>query len=207
MVITTPIPGDPLEAARTAEAWWVLYTRSRREKQVARTCSRLGVRHYLPLHPGRLRRTGGGERLLVPVFPGYVFVCPTPEGRGELLRTGAVVRSLAVSRPDVLLDELRGIRTVLEAGKRVVPATALARGRRVRVIDGPLRGVEGMVCDRRVRRGRVNLVLEVSLLGEGAMVTIEAGSVEPLGGWEDRSGVRGTGSRIEVLRHRPAGGA
>jgi len=190
MVTTSLDRNDPLRLPGLGESWWVLYTRSRREKQIARACESIGIRHYLPLCEGR-PGSAWGPRGQVPLFPGYVFVCPTRGGYGDLLRTGSVVRGLAVSRPEVLVGELRSIRAACEAGVYPMQRTALIRGRRVRVVGGPLVGVTGLVADRRMRGQRLHLVLNVTLLGQGAMVELDATDVEPVGGWQDPGGASG----------------
>jgi len=175
MVTNTTELIDPLGLPQAGESWWVLHTLSRREKRIAVVCERLGIRHYLS------RR---GPRSLVPLFPGYLFVCPIQEAYGELMRTGTIARRIPVRRPEVLLGELRGIRAVLAAGVGLVSAPALGRGRRARVIGGALRGIMGIVADHRIRRGRVHLVLNVTMLGQGALVEIDVEDVEPAEGWQ-----------------------
>ncbi len=173
------VHADSLDLPLGDETWTVLYTRSRREKQVGRACERLQVRYYLPL---RDHRTGTLRRRVyrMPLFPSYVFACVTPEWQGALLETGAIARVIPVPRPERLLAELRQIRTALATGADLVPVPALDRGMWVRVTNGLFAGIEGLVAGRRFRRGRARLVLNVSFLGRGAAVEIDARDVEPV---------------------------
>jgi len=170
-------PTDVLDPPAADECWSALYTRSRREKQVARACSQLGIRYYLPL---REHRTGTVRSDLyeVPLFPSYVFASLASFARVPLLETGAIVRVISVPHPRPLLEELRQIRAALASGADLVTGRALERGMRVRVIYGPLAGIEGLVASRWFRRGRARLVLNVTLLGRGAAVEIDARDVE-----------------------------
>ena len=52
-----------------------------------------------------------------------------------------------------------------------------ARGERVRVLDGPLAGVEGMFVHDKPSRGR--LVVSVDMLGRSIAVEMDAAGVEP----------------------------
>lgn len=181
----SPAP-DPLAPPAFGEDWWVLQTRSRCEKKLARACARFGVRHYLPLRPPRRRmRTGLRRRPArsgdprVPLFPGYVFACCAPSQRDLLLESGAIARMIAVQYPAPLLAELEQIRAALAAGVDLAAGPALARGLRVRVASGLLSGVEGRVAG--VRRDRVRLVLNVTLLGRSAEVEVDADTVVPVG--------------------------
>lgn len=181
---------DPLAPPASGEGWWVLQTRSRCEKKLARACARLGVRHYLPLRPPRRRMRAGLAELRrgpttsgdprVPLFPGYVFACCAPWLRDLLLESGAIARMIAVLNPASLLAELEQVRAALAAGVDLAAGPALARGVCVRVASGLLCGVEGRVAG--VRRDRVRLVLNVTLLGRGAEVEVDADTVVPVGG-------------------------
>jgi transcription antitermination factor NusG len=170
---------DPLRVADAAggERWAVLYTYSRREKRVARACDYLGVRYYLPLHESH---TGTVRRRMsrVPLFPGYVFACVDSQTRTEILQTGAVVRVIRVLHPDALLLELRQIRAALDASVDLIPGIALERGDRVRVVCGPMVGVEGLVVRRRRRRKRERLILNVSILGQSVGTEVDLCDVE-----------------------------
>ena len=203
--LAPPAP-DPLAPPASGERWWVLQTRSRCEKKVARACARLGIRHYLPLRPPRRRRGAGlrgrrgglgglggaadvGPRPArsdprVPLFPGYVFVCCAPSLRDLVLESGSIARMIAVLYPAPLLAELEQVRAALAAGVDLAAGPALARGMCVRVASGLLGGIVGRVAG--VRRDRVRLVLNVTLLGRGAEVEVDADTVVPveeMAGW------------------------
>jgi hypothetical protein len=173
--VATP---DVLDLPAGGECWFVLRTLARREHKIARTCEHRAIRHYLPLRASRNGTRGG--RLAVPLFPGYLFACLAPETRSDLLRSGMIAQVIPVPRPRLLLAELRQVRTALEAGADLAPVPAIERKMRVRVIAGRLAGVEGRVSERRVRRGRLWLVLNVTMLGQGARVVVDVDDVEPL---------------------------
>jgi transcription antitermination factor NusG len=85
---------------------------------------------------------------------------------------------IAVSHPEILLAELAEIRAARAAGANLQPGLAFARGVRVRVIRGPLAGIEGRVADLRRQRSREWLVLNVSFLGQSAVTEIDPWDVE-----------------------------
>jgi hypothetical protein len=165
-----PAGGDILDPAAPDERWSLVYTHSNCEKRLSRACFRLGIRHYLPL---RDHLTGGGGRHSVALFPSYVFACLTHRARIEMLETGAVVRVHHVHREDILLDELRHVRQALTAGADLTVGPALVRGERVRMIRGPLLGVEGLVVVHRRRGGHPRLVLNISILGQSVTTEID----------------------------------
>lgn len=183
-----PLPRDILGPADPGEGWTVLYTRFRCEKKAARACMRLGIRHYLPLRerPRCDQRPGSRHRRRVhklPLLPSYLFACLGASVREPLLESGAIARVIPVPHPASLLDELRQIRAALAAGADLVVGPALVRGTLVRVASGPLSGVVGRVAW--VRRRRVRLVLNVTMLKWGAEVDVDAEVVTAVGALPD----------------------
>src|SRR5438552_1083192 len=87
MSVTMPIlPAEPtcfpsqlFDEALTApvatdRAWWVLHTKPRQEKSLARQLCDAEVPFYLPLIARRLRIRGRTLTSHVPLFAGYVFL-------------------------------------------------------------------------------------------------------------------------------------
>ncbi len=155
--------------------WWVAHTYPRAEKVFAFGMLSRGIGYFLPLIE-RIRVWGGRKRqVLTPLFPSYVFFCGTDQDRYEAMTTNRVVQAIEVFDQAALLAELGFIEQAL-AGKAVLdPYPFAAVGRRCRVTAGPLEGMEGVV----VQRDKVaRLVLEVSILGQGASVEIDADLLE-----------------------------
>jgi hypothetical protein len=72
---------------------------------------------------------------------------------------------------------MTAIQAAIQAGMRSTPWPFLKMGQRVRIEQGPLCGIEGILVGF---RGRERLVLSVSLLQSSIAVQIEAGWVRPL---------------------------
>ena len=174
-----PAALDLFDLPEADACWSVLHTFSNREKRAAVACEGYGARHFLPLRRKRVRGKSG-PGVAVPLFPGYLFACLSWEARRTLLQSKTVARVIAVPRPEGLLEELRQIHAAMAAGADLVPAPSFERGRWVHVVAGPFEGVLGQVGDRRVRRGVVRLILNVSMLGRSATVEINPDDVELL---------------------------
>ena len=169
-----PVTLDVLAPAGPGESWTVLYTRSRCEKLAARACAYVGARHFLPLREHATGRDRRGRRYLTPLFPSYVFACLTYRAQLDVLATSPIARVVPVWHADLLLAELRQVRRALDGGAEITLGPALARGERVRVIRGPLSGVEGLVVALRRHRRRCELVLNVTVLGRAVATEIDA---------------------------------
>ena len=173
-------PMLPPWVACTAELsgrWWVGHTRSRFEKAFARDLLARGIEYFLPL-VRRVRMLGGRKRrVLLPLFPSYVFFCGDEKSRDFAMRTNRLCRTIAVTDQERLRSECAAIERALAEGAELDPCDALAAGRRCRVTAGPFRGMEGTVVRR---NGRTRILLEVSALGLGASLEIEADLLEPV---------------------------
>jgi len=158
--------------------WWVLYTRARQEKALARELFRQKVPFYLPL----IRKTsycrGRPVRSRIPLFSGYMFLFASQEDRIRSLTTNRVSRVLEVGDRDSLLHDLRQVRQMIASDAPMTVEDRLLPGNRVRVRHGPLAGVEGTVL---TRRGRTRLLVSVNFLQKGASVEIEDYLLEPIG--------------------------
>lgn len=138
----------------------------------------LGAEHYLPT--ARVRREYGrsGRTVDLPLFPTYLFVRCERDMLSDLLPSGRVSQVIEAPNQDRLVDELEQIRRAIDAGAEAFdPYPYLIRGRRVRVRCGAMRGVEGIVDDR---RGVSRLVLNVETLGQATSLEIDADLLEPV---------------------------
>jgi transcription antitermination factor NusG len=65
-------------------SWHVVYTMPNSERKVATAIAEMGIEPYLPLHKVMRQWSDRKKKLLVPLFPNYVFVNVSPEKRGYL---------------------------------------------------------------------------------------------------------------------------
>jgi hypothetical protein len=174
-------PADLLDPAGPFEHWTALYAHPNCERRVAQVCTRLGVRHYLPLLDQWVGPELTRHRALAPLFPSYVFACADREAFVAALEIGRIARVIRVDREDLFLDELHQIRRAIAGDVELMAGPALERGDRVRVVHGPLRGVEGLVQGLRRRRRHHRLVLNVSMLGRAVATEVDVRDVERIG--------------------------
>jgi transcription antitermination factor NusG len=182
------------ESLRAAEAgmvsaspeqprWYACYTRARHEKQVDRLLRERGFESFLPLIP-RVSQWKDRRRLVEwPLFPSYVFgrfgltdahtVLAMP-GVASLVRTNG--RPAAIG--DEELANVRLLLTGLATGAGQPEHRAfLAEGDWVEVMDGPFRGLRGIVAERRNRR---RVLIGIREIGQGLEVDIETSALRPV---------------------------
>jgi transcription antitermination factor NusG len=173
------VAGDVTDTAATA--WHVLQTKSRQEKALAETLSARGLQFFLPLI--NVNRVYGGRRAKaeLPLFPGYLFLKGSLEDVYTADRTKRVAKVIPVFDQQKLHEELRSLQLALQQADQAAsfdPFPFLKRGIRVEVTSGPLRGVRGVIEDRR-RRDR--LILQVNVLGQATSLEVDSAVLEPVG--------------------------
>ena len=164
----------PAEADRD---WRALYTRHRHEKSVARALTAKGFTVFLPLYLAPRRWKDRTKVVSFPLFSCYVFINGGLDRHFDIVTTAGVHGFVCCGGfPAVIpLQEIDGIRRVIERSVKIEPHPFMKCGDRVRVKAGPLEGIEGILA-RKKKFSR--LVLTVELLGKSAAVEVDVSIVE-----------------------------
>ena len=160
-----------------SRCWWVVYTKARQEKALARQLLGHEIPFYLPLVAKDNSIRGRRVRSHVPLFNGYVFLFGTEEERVQTLTTNRVSRILPVDDQECLVGDLKQVRHLIETDAPLTIERRLMPGRRVRVKTGAMMGLEGIVTSR---RGDSRLLVAVNFLQQGVSVAIDDFMLEPL---------------------------
>jgi transcriptional antiterminator RfaH len=157
------------------ELWFVAHTRPRCEKKLVEYCARERLCSSLPCY--RVAHTYRGKTAVFrkPLFPGYVFVNIPRGGRHGLQQNHYVAHLLEVFDQDLFVRQLAEILRALETELEIRLAPEIGPGRRVRILHGPLRGVEGWVEER---YGMSAVLLRLDFIGQAAAVKVEATDLE-----------------------------
>ena len=161
--------------------WFVLWTHSHCEQLVHdQLAGKFDV--FLPTIRTWSRRKGKRRVMSVPMFPGYLFLRHAIDKTSYISILGArgIVRILG-DRWDLLApvpdDEVAAIRRIVESDLPMMPFPYLREGQRVRIVDGPLTGVEGILVHAKPTKGL--LVLSVNLLQRSVAVELDCSQVVP----------------------------
>lgn len=166
---------DDLFAGPADAEWWVLHTRPRSEKAVARALLAARVPYFLPLYEFTRRVGNRRQTSHLPLFAGYLFLRAGDDGRTKALETNQIANCIRVPHPAELRDQLAAVYRVMTSGAPLGPEAQLVPGAAVTITRGPLAGLTGKV----VRRDkRLTLVVEVRMLSQGVAVEIESWMVE-----------------------------
>jgi len=163
----------------TDSRWYAVWTRSRQEKIVAATLETHGVEHYLPLMAEVRNWSDRKQTVNVPLFSGYLFVRVSPygESRLQVLKSPGVVgfvgnQSGPLAIPD---QQIEDIRIVLAAKSKCSVMPLLNEGDRVRVMRGPLLGIEGRLAPG---NSPSRLVISIEMIRQSLAVSVSRSDVE-----------------------------
>jgi transcriptional antiterminator RfaH len=156
--------------------WWVGHTKARTEKAFVFDLAARGIGYYLPMIE-RVKVSGGRKRrVMLPLFTSYVFFCGDLETRYNALATNRLCQVIPVKEQERFLGELVALEQTIAANAQLDLYPFAAIGRRCRVRSGPLLGVVGTVVSR---DSRTRFILQISILGVGAALEIDADLLEP----------------------------
>jgi len=166
----------------SSAAWYAIWTRSHCERLVAQQLQAKGFQPFLPEMAIRSRKPDAAPVVQRPMFPGYLFLKHSMEKHSyiEILKARGVVRILegGWNRLTPIADhEMSAIERVIESGTPVLAHPYFNQGDRVRVVEGPLAGVEGVFVRDKKNRGR--LVVSVNLLQTSLAIEVDGDFVEP----------------------------
>jgi transcription antitermination factor NusG len=161
--------------------WFALKVRERFERSVAGTMESKDIEAFLPAYSVSRRWTDRVKVLEVPLFAGYVFCQIDPADRAQVLTIPGVHYFVGGGRvPMTVADsEIESIRTVVQSNAKVSCRPYFTQGERVRVEDGPLRGVEGVLAEG-CADDVDQLVVSIELLQRSVSVAIDRDLLTPL---------------------------
>jgi transcription antitermination factor NusG len=157
--------------------WFAVHTRYQHEQQVNEHLGRKGFDTFYPTCSKWQQWSDRKKKVSQALFPGYLFVTEIANRRLQVVETPGVcgIVSVAGAPAPIPTTEIEAIRRAVTSPYPVEGHAYLISGDHVRVVEGPLVGVNGILV-RSERSAR--LVLSVELLGRSVAVELDAQSVE-----------------------------
>lgn len=160
-------------------AWYVIQTQSRHEGKVETALTRQGLEIFLPRITYPSRRRDRKVVLKAPLFPGYLFLHVELDSvtYHQVIKVDGIVRLLGNKGPTPVGAEIvASIKHIVEGDKPFYQHRFLEKGKQVRVIDGPLAGVVGIIVGKNEKKRR--LVVNVELFKRSLAVELDDDIVE-----------------------------
>jgi transcription antitermination factor NusG len=161
--------------------WFAIRTRPRHEKAVTQQLESSGVEAFLPLCD-QVRVWSDRKKVVeFPLFPGYVFVRTsraTPE-RARIFQARGVIGFVGPNNQATAIpaQQIENLRSLMQAQVHCHPHPYLTIGQRVRIQNGALQGLEGILI--RVASDQ-SLIVSVDLIQRSVAIRLEGYEVEGL---------------------------
>jgi transcription termination/antitermination protein NusG len=169
---------NKLDTNLEIKQWYALQTRSRHEKQVAQRIVAQSLEAFLPVHCStHLWKNGVRATVEMPLFPGYLFAKASMYDRTRLLRVSGVLGMASSSSHPTAIPEtdIKMLRTVTEQ-LSAEPHPYLAIGDAVRIVSGPLAGMEGTLTRK---KNQYRVVLSIEAIMRSITVEVSEYDIEP----------------------------
>lgn len=158
--------------------WYAVFTVPQNEKSVVKHLDLREIDSFLPTYETiRIWKNRQRMKLVLPLFPSYLFVHINPKKRTKVLQTPGVLHIVGNSRGPIPLSvsEVEFLRSGFH-GQRIEPYRELVVGEKVRMKSGAMQGV----CGTLVRRGNgMRFVLTLELINQHAAVQVNVEDLEP----------------------------
>jgi transcription termination/antitermination protein NusG len=176
--VEAPFSTDSLQIVPYSQpSWYAAYTIVRHEKRVAAYLQGIGAESFLPLYVATHHWNRRLVRVELPLFPGYVFVRIALADQLRVLRAPSVLYLVGTkSKPEPVADhQVESIRECLTRRLSAEPIEYLGTGRRVRVVAGPLSGLEGVIARQ---NSGARLIVSIDIIRRSIAINIEASDLE-----------------------------
>jgi transcription antitermination factor NusG len=158
--------------------WYAVHTRSRHEERSHTLLLQKSIHSFLPKIEAWSKRKDRRKKIMIPMFPGYLFVETANLDnyvRLDIVKTFGVVRILGKSagaEPIPVPDEkIDAIRRIIESRVEVQQLQYPKVGEPARIMDGPFKGVEGLVISTDYPREL--FVISIELLQRSVAIKLE----------------------------------
>ena len=177
---TTSLDGA-IDVPALERKWYAVFTVPQNEKSVVKHLAHREVESFLPTYETvRVWKNRQRVRIVLPLFPTYLFVHINSRERIKVLQSPGVLQIVGNGRTSIPLSdaEIDFLRSGL-CGKKIEPYRELVVGQKVRIRRGPFEGLKGVLVKQ---KNGLRFVLSLEMINQHASVEVDAESLEPVNG-------------------------
>ena len=160
------------------EKWIAVYTKSRHEKVVIQKLENKNIEAYCPIFKERRQWSDRKRWVEFPLFRSYVFAKIELKNSIYILQTMGVHHIIKFQgNISIIPDEIiQNIKSMIDGGFTVEQVEYFVKGDEVIVVDGPLKGMDGIVVKI---KNENKLVLKIEAIQQAIAVQIHPGYLKP----------------------------
>ena len=160
------------------EKWIAVYTKSRHEKVVIQELENKNIESYCPIFKERRQWSDRKRWVEFPLFRSYVFAKIELKNSIYILQTMGVHHIIKFQgNISIIPNEIiQNIKSMIDGGFTVEQVEYFVKGDEVIVVDGPLKGMDGIVVKI---KNENKLVLKIEVIQQAIAVQIHPGYLKP----------------------------
>jgi transcriptional antiterminator NusG len=150
----------------SCDNWYAVFVKTGKEERVSERIGEIAGRVLVPKRVMKERRKGMHRHAIRTMFPGYLFIqTDSMDERTytEVKRAENVIKPLfdpAHPRP-IDPREMKPVLSLIDENGIVNISTALYQNRQIKIIDGPLKGHEGLITKVDKHHSRVEVLVTI----------------------------------------------
>ncbi|MCE7996672.1 MAG: UpxY family transcription antiterminator [Roseivirga sp.] len=142
--------------------WHVLYVRQKYEKSISARLNELGVEHILPMTKTLRVYKSQRRRVVVPLFPGYLFLNVQPGKRHHVTNLNGVYSFVKIGQDfqrvkDREIENIRILSSNIDYHRDLRSEPYIQTGSFIEITEGPFCGMRGLVTGNNGNRILVTL--------------------------------------------------
>ena len=173
-----PLKPTILRPARDLN-WYVVYTIPQHEKSALKQLELREIESFLPVYETvRVWKNRQRVKLILPLFPSYLFVHINSSERAKVLQSPGVLQIVGSSREGATLPDAEV--EFLRSGfckQRIAPYHEFVIGEKVCIKSGVMQGLQGTL----VRKNNdMRFVLTIEMINQHAAIQVDPEDLEPI---------------------------
>lgn len=130
-----------------SKCWFAFYTKPRHELKVAENLNTISVENYLPLVTRLKQWSDRKKKVTEPLIKGYIFAKVTQKERLIAIQQEGILNCICFNGKPAVIPEwqIENLKRMLKNESDFLISDVVKAGSRVKVLEGPFAGVEGIV--------------------------------------------------------------
>tara|TARA_B100001123_G_scaffold259367_1_gene289001 strand:+ start:612 stop:1109 length:498 start_codon:yes stop_codon:yes gene_type:complete len=153
--------------------WIVVRSKPRSEKIVYDQLLEKGIEAYLPLLKERRKWSDRKKWVEFPLFSSYLFANIELKNSIFVLQTHGVSSLVKFGEEIAIVQEniIKTIKLAIDGGYQLTPTEYFIAGNEVEVIEGPMKGVKGIVVQL---KGKDRLIIKIDAIQQALSINIDS---------------------------------
>ena len=166
-----------IDNSSNAHRWFAVRIREKFRNVAEQMLKAQAIEFFSPMTTERRQWSDRQKTVSIPLFSGYLFCRFDPEFQLTIQRTLGVIDIVRTGQRLAEVDpaELEAVDRATRADQHAEGLPHLVTGQSVRVVEGPLRGMTGVLMEH---KSQWKLVLSVTMMNRSVAVGIDRTQVE-----------------------------